>query len=77
MKRTLHIKTKVLPGGRIVVEDPGLTEGDEVDVMVSAAAASTGRSASYILAKSEASPSFKRAEEVDDYIREERDSWHN
>ena len=77
MKRTLHIKTTVLPGGRIVVEDPELSEGDEVDVVVSASEIATGRTAADILAASESVPSFRTAEEVDDYIRAERDSWHN
>ncbi len=77
MNRTLHVTTTVLPGGRIVVEDPELSEGDEVHVVVQPAASSTRRSATQILADAAGRQSFQTAEEVDDYIREERDSWHS
>lgn len=77
MNETLHITTTVLPGGRIVVEDPGLSEGDEVHVAVSPATPKAGRSAMQILADSPGTSSFENAEQVDDYIQKERDSWRN
>ena len=77
MNRTLHIKTTVLPGGRIVVEDPNLSEGDEVHVSVSPARAIANRSAMQILAASPGNRSFETVEQVDDYIQKERDSWHS
>jgi hypothetical protein len=77
MKRALHITTTVLPGGRIMVEDPELSEGDEVNVIVSLAAATTRRSAVDILANSPQKGAFEKAEDVDEYIWQERDSWHS
>ena len=77
MNKTLYITTKVLPGGRIVVEDPGLSEGDEVHVAVSPITAPSQRSAAEILADSPGQRGFETAEEVDEYISRERDSWHS
>lgn len=75
MNRTLHIITTVLPGGRIVVEDPELAEGDEVHVVVQPAPSSVGRSALQILGDAPGKRSFRTSSEVDDYLRQERDSW--
>ena len=77
MNKTLRITTTVLPGGRIVVEDPGLSEGDEVHVVVQLATSPGGRSASQILAEAPGNRSFKNVEQVDEHIRKERDSWLN
>ena len=76
MNKALHITTKVLPGGRIVIENPDLSEGDEVHVSVSPARTIANRSAMAILADAPGNRSFETVEQVDDYIQEERDSWH-
>ena len=34
MQKALHIKTQVLPGNKIEIEAPELTEGDTVDIFV-------------------------------------------
>ncbi|WP_416670676.1 hypothetical protein [Egbenema bharatensis] len=34
MQSALHITTKVLPGNRIEIQLPALTEGEEVEVFV-------------------------------------------
>ena len=34
MQSAIHIKTKVLPGGKIELEIPQATEGEDVDVFV-------------------------------------------
>ncbi len=77
MNKTLRITTTVLPGGRIVVEDPGLSEGDEVHVVVQPATSPGGRSVSQILAEAPGKRSFKNVEQVDEHIQKERDSWLN
>ena len=76
MNRTLHITTTVLSGGRVVVQDPELSEGDEVHVSVSPTTATPRRSALEILSDSPGKQAFLTVEEADEYIREERDSWH-
>ena len=60
-----------------MVEDPELSEGDEVNVIVSLAAATTRRSAVDILPNSPQKGAFEKAEDVDEYIWQERDSWHS
>lgn len=78
MVRELHIRAKVQPGGKIEIESPELTAGEDVDVTISPSADETApkkRSAWEILSEAPGHLIFKSAEEVDDYIREERASW--
>lgn len=56
--------------------DSDLSEGDEVHGTVSAALERAQRSAAEILANSPGNQTFKTVEDLDDYIREERGSWH-
>lgn len=60
-----------------MVENPELSEGDEVHVTVSTALDKTQRSAAEILARSPGNQTFKTVEEADDYLRQERGSWHS
>lgn len=70
------IQTTVQPGGRIEVVDPELPVGQPVEVIIlSSNGTRRKRSALDILAESPGHRLFKTAEEVDAYIREERDSW--
>jgi hypothetical protein len=80
-RRALHIQARVQPGNRVDVHVPEpLKVGDEVDVVVltpeTGDRAPRGRSILEIL---DGLPPnigmFKTAKEVDEYIREERDSW--
>ena len=79
MVRELHVRATVQPGGRIEVESPELTAGEDVDVTISPAseehAAAGKRSAWEILSEAPGHLMFTSAEEVDEYIREERASW--
>lgn len=75
MQKALHIRTKVLPGGKVEVVDRELTEGESVDVVISPTSASTGRSAYQIISEAPGQRLFKTAREVDDYVAEERASW--
>ncbi len=75
MQKTLHIRTTVLPGGRIEIVDQQLTEGENVEVVVSPAPTRKRRSAWQVISESPGHRLFKTGKEVDDYIREERASW--
>ena len=75
MERALHIRTKVMPGGKVEIVDQELTEGENVDVVISPSPAPTGRSAWQIISEGPGQRLFKTAKEVDDYIAEERASW--
>ena len=75
MQKALHLKTTVLPGGKIEIVDQSLPVGESVDVVVSPSANSAGRSAVDILAEAPGHLVFKTAEEVALYLKEERDSW--
>ena len=76
MQKSLHLKTTVLPGGRIEIANQSLPVGESVDVVVSQSPESTGRSAVDILAEAPGHLLFETAEEVADYLKEERDSWN-
>lgn len=77
MENAWHLKTTVQPGGRIEVTDVGLPSGASVDIFVLPALPprATRRSALDVLAEAPGKRLFKTAQEVDDYIRAERNSW--
>jgi hypothetical protein len=73
----IRIETVVQADGRIEVSVPGLTPGEKVTVTVEtqSEAPIQKRRAADILAELPGHLQFKTAEEVDAYIREERESW--
>ena len=75
MQKALHIRTTVLPGGRVEVASPELEAGQWVDVVVTRSSSTELRSVIDILAEAPGHRLFKTAKEVDDYIKEERASW--
>ena len=75
MQKVLHVKTTVLPGGRIEIVDQELPVGESVDVVVRHAPESTRRSAVDILAEAPGQRVFKAADEVESYLKAERESW--
>ena len=89
MQQLLQQQVTVQAGGRVELVCPELKAGDIVDVVVSAALdparSSDGqpgnensrprRSVLDILNEAPGHLLFKTAQEVDEYIREERDSW--
>ena len=78
MVRELHIRATVQAGGKIEIESPELTEGEDVDVTIAPTAARNGKetwSAWDVISNAPGGLMFKTAQEVDDYIREERASW--
>ncbi len=75
MQKPLHLQTTVLPGGKIVIEDQNLTEGETVEIFVTASSPTPRRSANDILAESAGHRLFKTPQDVTDYLESERDSW--
>jgi hypothetical protein len=77
MRAALHLKTTVLPGGKIEIVDQELPAGESVDVIVllSASPVSVRRSAIDILAEAPGQRLFKTAADVDAYLQHEREAW--
>lgn len=77
MDSTIHIKTRVLPGKKIQISSGSLVEGQPVDVFVVTSVPSHRRHRSVLkMLKSGTPPGvFTTADEVDERIQEERDSW--
>jgi hypothetical protein len=77
MPGAVHHKTAVLPGGKIEVIDQSLPSGEVVEVIIllPPALAADRRSAVDILAEAPGHRLFKTAEEVEDYLRKEREAW--
>ena len=75
MQKPLHLQTTVLPGGKIVVVDQDLAEGETVDIFVTASSPTPRRSAIDILAESPGQRLFKTAQDVTDHLESERESW--
>jgi len=78
MQSALHISTRVLPGGKIEIDAPGLVEGQavEVIVVVPSSADPLGKPALDLIASLPPGPrSCPTWEEFERAFQEERDSW--
>jgi len=76
MGTVIHTRAVVGPDGTIEIHVPELAPGQEVEVTVEVQATpEAGRHVSEIIKDLPGHLEFKSAEEVDAYIREERDSW--
>ncbi len=78
MQAASHLKTTVLPGGRIETADRQLPAGEPVEVIVLLPPPTTetaGRSALDILAEAPGQRLFKTVADVDAHLRLERDAW--
>jgi hypothetical protein len=75
MSSPFQIRTTVLPGHRIEIEAPELPEGQEVTVVVLSPAGPPKRRLSEVLDGYPGGQLFRTAEEVDAYLRAERDAW--
>ena len=77
MATEIRVKTTVLPGGRIEISTPELIAGQHATVVVTIE--DNGQVGQQhvidILAALPGHQLFQNAEEVDTYIREERNSW--
>ena len=75
MQKALHVRTTVLPGGKIEIVDRQLNEGESVDVVVSPSSAVARRSVVDILAEAPGHLVFKTAADVAAYLAEEKEAW--
>jgi hypothetical protein len=77
MRHALHLKTTVLPGGKIEVTEQALPAGEEVEVIVllPESPVATRRSAVDILDEAPGHRLFKTAVDVDAYLQQEREAW--
>ena len=75
MQKVLHLKTTVLPGGKIEIVDKELPVGEVVNVTVTHSSPSSQRSAVDILEEAPGHRLFKTAEDVESYLKDERESW--
>ena len=75
MPITLHITTTVLPGGKVEFASPELEAGQTVDVVVTPSAPTPRRPVLDILNSGPDKRLFKNAEEVKEYLAEEKASW--
>ena len=75
MQRPLHLQTTVLPGGKIVIVDQELADGETVDILVTASYPALRRSAVDVLAEAPGHRLFGTAQDVTDHLESERDSW--
>jgi hypothetical protein len=78
MVMALQIQTTILPGHRIEIPAPELPEGRTATVVVFVDEAPLPkRRLCDILADYAGRQLFRSAEEVDDYLRTEHESWDN
>lgn len=77
MQRALRMTALVQPGGKIEVMDTDLPEGQSVEVIVllPSPSAVPRRSILDVLAEAPGHLAFQTADEVDAFLREERDAW--
>ena len=75
MQKTLHVRTTVLPGGKVEFASPELEAGQTVDVVVLHESSVRGRSIMDILNSGPERRLFQTAEEVKAYLAEEKASW--
>lgn len=78
MEVALQIQTTILPGHRIEIQAPELPEGRTATVVVFVNEAPLPKRRLHdILADYPGGQLFRSAEEVDDYLRVEREAWDN
>ena len=77
MNHVVHVKTTILPGGKIEITDPNLPIGESVEVVVLLPESEkrNGHSAVDVLNEAPGHRLFKTPDEVDSYIHGERHSW--
>jgi len=82
MQTALRLTRTVQPGGRVEIASPDLPDGKAVDIIVLLPLDAEGldaevsrRSVIDILAEAPGRLAFQTADEVEAYLREERDGW--
>ena len=79
MQTALRMTALVQPGGKIELTDRELPEGQSVEVIVLLPSPSTvhRRSILDVLAEAPGHLAFQTADEVDAFLRAERDAWEH
>ena len=79
MQAALRMTALVQPGGKIEVTDTQLPAGQAVEVIVllPSPPSMPRRSILEVLAEAPGHLAFQTADEVDAYLREERDAWEH
>lgn len=75
MQKVLHRKVTVRPGGKVEFASPELEAGQTVDVVVLHESAGKGRTIMEILNSGPDQRLFQTAEEVREYLANEKASW--
>ena len=75
MQKALHVRTTVLPGGKVEIASPELEAGQTVDVVVLHESSAGGRPVMEILNSGPERRLFQTPEEVRAYLAEEKASW--
>ena len=75
MQKALHLRATVQPGGKVEFVSPELEAGQTVDVVVLHESGVKGRSVMEILNSGPERRLFQTAEEVREYLSEEKASW--
>ena len=75
MQKLLHMKTTVLPGGRIEIVNPQLHAGEAVEVVVRHSNKATQPSALEIIEQAPGQRMFTTSHDVESYLKDERTSW--
>ena len=75
MPKALHVRTIVLPGGKVAFASPELEPGQAVDVVILHDSGGEGRAIMEILNGGPERRLFQTAAEVRAYLAEEKASW--
>ena len=75
MDKVLRRRATVLPGGKVEIVSPELEAGQTVEVQVRCFAPVERRSVVDILAEAPGHRLFKTAEDVREYLAEEKAAW--
>ena len=75
MQQEWHVRTNVLPGGKVETVCPELQAGQTVDVVVRYESGKRGRPIMEILNSGPERRLFQSAEEVRAYVAREKASW--
>ena len=75
MQKALHVRTTVLPGGKVEIVSQELPVGEDVGVMVSSVSPPERRSAVDIMKEAPGGLVFKTAADVAAYLKEEKEAW--
>ena len=75
VQKSLHVRTTVLPGGKVEFASLELEAGQTVDVVVTRSSSTERRSVVDILAEAPGGLVFKTAADVAAYLKEEKESW--